>query len=253
MLSEVARRRQKLGRIGVEAQRRYLAAHPGVSGDTLFARDGAVVFPIPIQTAEALSGYFSVSNEIAFDSADGAPGHDAHPFSDEIVRSLNEQNVYYGRPSPEVVSALGAYLTSVYDSVAQQLSYDFKVVNFRAWQSRPGADMGPSAWHCDGDREFFLVKLLLYVRPPSLENGTLEFFTRSGRRLVLSARQPLAILIDTSLLLHRGRASATQPRPMIELTMAPALEACDTLELEFAGQNARFPNAYVDQLERVLP
>jgi hypothetical protein len=246
MLSAVATERLKLGRIGVEAQRRYLEAHPDYSADTLFSRDGAVAFPLPERVVQALSGYFSASNEIAFDIADGAPGYDATPFAEDIVRRLNEQNIYYGKPSEAVVSALKTYLAGMHDA----LSHQFKVVNLRAWQSRPGADMGPSAWHCDGDRDFFLVKLMLYMQPPNIENGTIEFFTRGGRRYLLAARQPMAILLDSSLLLHRGRPSLTQPRPIIEITIAPTLQADP--EIEFAGQNARFPSAYVDLLERAL-
>lgn len=250
MLSKIAERRLKLGRIGVEAQRRYLQDHAKGSEDTFFARDGAVAFPIPDSAVKALADYFSPSNEITFDASDGAAGYDAHPFPESIVTSLNEQNIYYGTPSAAVVSALRAYLVDIHDVLAHQLSYDFKVVNIRAWQARSGADMGPSAWHCDGDRDFFLVKLMLYIRAPNAANGTIEFFTRQERRCILSATRPLAILLDSSLLLHRGRASPVQPRPMIEITIAPALNADP--EIEFAGQNARFPNAYVDQHERAL-
>lgn len=250
MLSEIATRRLKLGRVGVEAQRRFLGTHPGHSADTPFSRDGAVAFPIPRPTAHSLMPFFSASSEIAFDASDGASGYDAHPFPEGIVQSLNEQNIYYGRPSDVAIAALKAYLASIYDAVSHQLSYSFKVVNIRAWQSRPGADMGPSAWHFDGDRDFFLVKLMLYAQPPNIANGTIEFFTRKGQRYVLSAQDPMALLIDASMLLHRGRPSRSQPRPVIEVTIAPAMHP--DAGIEFAGQNARFPIAYVDQLERGL-
>lgn len=250
MPSAAARQRLKLGRIGVEAQRRYLEARPDRSADTLFSRDGAVGFPLPDRVVEALSGYFSESNEIPFDITDGAPGYEAYSFPENVVRSLNEQNIYYGKPSDPVVSALKAYLASMSDALSHQLSYNFKAINVRAWKSRPGADMGPSAWHCDGDREFFLVKLMLYMKPPNRENGTIEFFTRGEQRYLLSARQPMAILLDSSLLLHRGRPSLSQPRPVIEITIAPALQA--TSDIEFAGQNARFPIDYVNRLEGAL-
>ena len=239
----------RFGRAGATLQRRYLAERGYLTARTNFAESGAVPYEIPKSAAARMMRYFAPENARQFRADDCADGFASSDLPGKTVRRLNAENIYYGVPDGSVQAALEDYLTLISGAVADELLSHFSVVNIRAWEMKPGAAFGPSAWHVDGSSPF-LTKIMIYPNGASPAKGSFEFFDRNGVRRLLDSDQPLAVLFDSAVLLHRGVPSPTERRPAIEITLAPDFDT--TSFLAFAGQNARFPHAHLRKLEEGL-
>ncbi len=230
-------------------QRQYLAERGRLTAHTNFTERGVVPYEIPESVAARMMPYFASENAGPFRADDYVDGFNSSDLPEKTVRRLNEENIYYGTPDSSIQAALEDYLKLISGSVSDELLNNFSVVNIRAWETKPGAAFGPSAWHVDGSSPF-LTKIMLYPNGASPAKGSFEFFDRSGVRRVLDSDRPLAVLFDSAVLLHRGVPSPTERRPAIEITLAPDFDT--TSFLAFAGQNARFPRAHLRKLEEGL-
>lgn len=126
------------------------------------------------------------------------------------------------------------------------MGHGFEITNVRAWESRPDTNFGPTAWHADGFSSY-VRKILLYLQPMNLRNGTLELYDRSGNKILLNTTEASCILFDNSALLHRGRASTSNVlRKVIEVAIIPAPKT--KVKYVYAGQNARIPKAFAQEI-----
>jgi SAM-dependent methyltransferase len=239
----------RIGLAGVALQKRFRNGDKDQNPTTDFSERGIAIFRIPPDLNRIMKDYVADDKVIVFSAKDCAAGYISSDLPDEVVGRINEQNIYFGPPRDAVKNALKSYIDSISDSIALQIGFNFRVVNIRAWQSKPKADFGPSGWHRDGSSQF-LPKILIYPEGPNIENGSFEFFDRSGADFIINTKEPIAVLVDSAVLKHRGIASKASLRLIIEITLAPDVSLGHYLE--FAGQNARFPFSYLEELESKL-
>jgi hypothetical protein len=131
-----------------------------------------------------------------------------------------------------------AIVACMVPELESQMALSWSVVNVRAWSVRPGASVGPNAWHMDGFSHY-VRKLMFYLNAPCPDNGTIEIATRNGTVVIVDAAKPACILLDSAVLAHRGRPAPDKERPVIELTLIPAMQT--STKCIWAGQNARVP------------
>jgi SAM-dependent methyltransferase len=194
-------------------------------------------------------GFFDDSLHRPFDRRDVHPQHFGSGLSDEAVARLNADNIYYGVPPAATQQALAAFLSRIAPHIERQLAQKWRVVNVRAWRARPKSSFGPSDWHSDGG-PCFVRKILLYPVAPNAMSGSIDFSDRAGNCMLLDSASPAGILYDSAVLLHRGHPGESAPRPIIEITIAPA--ATTDVGFVYAGQNARFPRAVPSRIAEPL-
>jgi hypothetical protein len=216
-----------------------------------FKDNGFFVLPIENGLKNSLLEFFNPVLQINFDVKTVGDNFFGSELSNETVAKLNSENIYYSEPSEEAKTALRMYLESIAFDLENQLGSTWQVVNIRAWMSKPFTNTGPNDWHIDGGPKF-LRKIMIYPMPPSDINGTIEIYDRNNNKFLLQSNQSTCVLFDSSVLRHRGRPGKSQPRPAIEVTIAPG----DTVNcsFKFEGQNARIyrliPEGILDELRR---
>jgi len=214
-----------------------------------FKKNGVYVFPLQEDLGEELLGFFDKTLQIDFEVNDVGCNFLVTDLSEKSIVNLNKENNFYKAPSEKVQKALSNFLEEISPEIEMQLGHGWKVVNVRAWNTKPEANFGPSAWHMDGDPKY-LRKIMFYPLPPNEDNGSLEFFDRKGGRSCLESKTPLCVLYDSSVLKHRGRSGKTGCRPVIEISIVPSnVSECEYI---FEGQNARYlcklPSSIVNNL-----
>ena len=214
-----------------------------------FLLNGYHLIPIPDQVVAGLWGFFDESIVVPFAVNDCSAAYISSDLTDETAKRLNAENIYYGPPCPEARNELKRFLSLIALEIESELAQHWRVINVRAWKSRPQAAFGPSDWHVDGYSPY-VRKLMLYLQPPNEENGSIEICDRAGNTISLENSSAVCVLCDTSILLHRGRPSRTNLRPAIEITIMPA--QATSIDFIYAGQNARYlrsmPSVIVDQI-----
>ena len=211
----------------------------GGLGFSDFQVNGYFCFEMADSTAEIIiSEFFSDSLICDFEENVCIPGYRPTLHTRDTLQRLNHQHIYYRPPSEKGVIALQRYIDSIKAEISTQIGTNWKITNVRPWKTKSTACDGPSGWHFDGFSRF-QRKLLIYPVPPNSRNGTVEISDRSGNIITLEQEVPLCVLYDPAVLLHRGRPGINVNRPIIEVTIFPAIQTDSSLI--FAGQNARSP------------
>jgi len=123
--------------------------------------------------------------------------------------------------------------------VAACLGTRWRVLNVRAWKTRPGAEvMGPNAWHRDGFPRFAL-KLMIYLTGANEEIGTTEIELEDGSRQTICGPEGTWLLFQNGDLRHRGIAPLKGERVLVEITLGPSLRF--NASPVFAGLNSAYP------------
>ncbi|MCP4005194.1 MAG: methyltransferase domain-containing protein [bacterium] len=203
-----------------------------------FLERGVFVKYIPDDVVDGLRGFVAEDRAAPFSVSDCKPGYLRSDLQMDTERILNAQNRYYPPPDSFASRVLEEFLGSMEDEIEMQLAHPWRVVNVRAWSAMPGGSEGPNAWHFDGFSRY-VRKLMFFLCPPNYANGSFEMLTRGGEFVRLEETRPVCALIDPSVLLHRGRPSPQDLRPIIEVLIVPANETSSVCV--FAGQNARVP------------
>lgn len=224
---------------GAKLQKQWLGAARSRSYQSEFLDKGYFILPMGLVTRDLLMTCYDDRNRITLNDHDCASGHYTFPFNSDLLAQLNAKHSFYGEPAPAGCAHLESFLEGNKTIIEQQLGSPFEVCNVRIEALRAGSAYGPSAWHADGGPRF-LRKILLYPGPLNKdENGALEFFDRHGVRRMLESDGPVAVLYDTSFLLHRGHPPKQDQRPMIEITLKPAEKS--VVKPVFPGHLARVP------------
>ena len=223
---------------GAECEQHWLLNNRKINHSSPFLETGFYLEEITLVQADALRAFLAPAIATPFAEIDALPGYLSSSLGDEMVTSLNRECIYYGRPPESAIHALEAIVARMAPELESQMGQSWSVVNVRAWSVRPGASAGPNAWHMDGFSHY-VRKLMFYLNAPCPENGTIEIATRKGAVVIVDAAKPACILLDSAVLAHRGRPAPDKDRPMIELTLIPAMRT--STKCIWAGQNARVP------------
>jgi predicted SAM-dependent methyltransferase len=224
--------------MGADYEQKWLLQNQKTNYRSQFLDEGYFLLDIPPVFLGSLRNFFADEIARPFSLADVRPDFWGSDLSKEIETALNRESIYYGQPDNTAIAAIEKLLTSWSGEIERQLAHHWQVVNVRAWSVKPGGQIGANAWHMD-DHTRYVRKFMLYLNPPNLENGTIEIVTRKGKGMVVEAPNPTGVLFDSAILKHRGRPGSKNLRPMIEVTLIPALST--STRYIYAGQNARFP------------
>lgn len=222
---------------GAEIESDWLSSNKYFLHESTFKNNGFAVFPISDIEALNLDGFFSGELTCKFLLDDCSPDFIKTSLTDEDIVKINEQNIYFCPPALDVQANLIQILESLEQEIEMQIGSKWRVANVRAWKARTNSKFGPNAWHVDGG-SFFMRKLMIYPNKPNQQNGTLEFYDRNSKLHLLNSEEPVAVLIDSAVLLHRGSPSQFNDRPVIEITIVPSV--VNDVSLSFSGQNARY-------------
>ncbi|MDP4488569.1 hypothetical protein QDG88_11610 [Pseudoalteromonas piscicida] len=115
------------------------------------------------------------------------------------------------------------FLAHVYDDVCTQLGYNWQVVNGRITRLAQISDsqLGSNAYHTDSLPDT-VIKLLLFLTPPSKTLGTTAIKTEQGQEVFVTGPTGTWALLEVSQLLHRGISSDSAQRIVCELTITPS-------------------------------
>jgi len=223
---------------GAECEQHWLLNNRKINHNTPFLETGFYLEEITLEQADALRCFLAPAIAAPFSEIDVLPGYLSSSLGDEMVKSLNRECIYYGRPPESALRTMEAVIACMAPELESQMGQSWSVANVRAWSVRPGANVGPNAWHMDGFSHY-VRKLMFYLNTPCPENGTIEIATRNGTVVIVDAAKPACVLLDSAVLAHRGRPAPDKERPMIELTLIPAMQT--STKCIWAGQNARVP------------
>jgi len=134
-------------------------------------------------------------------------------------------------------------IQKVYNHLAQEitacLGHGFRIANMNCWGMTPeSAGFGANAWHTDGFPPG-MYKLLIYLTPPSKEEGTSEIKFSDGTSTMVEGPAGTWLLFNATTLIHRGLPSLSGERIIINSTIIPAFK--NHTRPFFAGQAACFP------------
>ena len=204
---------------------------------SFFMENGYALIPLPEKVVTELMLFFAPALQIPFDINDVSPSSLKGTQKKEKIISLEKQILFYSAPSEITQKSFVKFMKLIAPVVEQQIGSHFKITNVRAWNTKPNTNFGPYNWHFDGG-SVFIRKLMFYLRPPNLENGSIEISDRTGHSFVVKHSSPVCVLYDSSVLSHRGIApSNIDLRPVIEVTLSPS-EATH-IDFIYAGQNAK--------------
>lgn len=168
-----------------------------------------------------------------------------HPGNYRYNCNLSDEDVvlqhwYFGYhiPDGEERQILRTFLERVTPEVERSLGYHFVVCNVRCWEGAGSRMVHGFDWHHDGFAEG-VVKILVYLQPPNLQNGT-TFVRYADREEHVEREVPAWALIQTTKLIHRGHMGETPGRRVIEFTLAPYRGDSD-LTLPIMATNAMYP------------
>ncbi|MDO8732909.1 MAG: hypothetical protein Q7L55_10135 [Actinomycetota bacterium] len=156
---------------------------------------------------------YELSTVIEAEPATAGPSWNSADLTAPVYAKLNAHHVF--RDGVELLAQI-AHFAEVYDQqIRGIIKSPYRIVNIRAWSTLPDReDFGPTAWHTDG---FGLghMKAMIYLQPLDTEHGGIAIL---GRDLI-NGSAGTCVIFDNSSLRHRGLASSTTDRPVIEVTL----------------------------------
>jgi len=222
---------------GAQLELEWLKNNNSTKHKSLFQKNGFVCLRISQECALGLKGFFDNQLITPFDHNDFGLDFLGTQLSEAAIERINTDNIYFSPPSIDVQTYLTNFLHENSATIEHELGCRWRVVNVRAWETKKGANYGPSDWHIDGGSRC-MRKIMFYPLPPNKHNGSLEVFDRQDNKHSLEFDYPLAVLLDSSVLLHRGLPGRLENRPAIEVTIVPA--EYNNVDPVFSGQNARY-------------
>jgi hypothetical protein len=195
--------------------------------------------PIDPELADRLLALIDASESEPYINEDFAPGFQTFAFPPEVVAEINRGSslrVFNVQSSWAIQDALDA----MRDEVAAALGTPWKIINVRAWTTKPEAQpKGMYAWHSDGyEPEIF--KILLYLTPMSPQNGYVEVRVDGRTKRLKSSRGGLWALLDPTNVIHRGVPGTERERVLLEMTICRS--AAFDLRARYPGQNSHWPS-----------
>ena len=227
-----------LDRFGAQCETDWLRDHGLENYTSEFLENGYFILRMSDEVSEALRRWFAPRYELPISSKSGHVDYYNAQINPVVAKQLNRLNTYYERPSDEIVDVLEGFFESVKGQVEEQLAHGWEITNVRAWSVKPNVEYGSNIWHADGFSRY-MRKFLIFPNSPCAEAGSTEITTRKGEVMLIEASTPVCVLYDTNVLYHRGRSPKSIDRPMIEVTIVPALRT--STKCVFAGQLARAP------------
>ena len=222
---------------GAEIESNWLKENKYFSHESEFKENGFAIFSILDIEALKLERFFINGLTCEFLLDDCSPEFIKTDLTNKDIVKINEQNIYFYPPDLDVQAHLVKILGRLENQIEMQIGCKWRVANVRAWKARANSKFGPNAWHVDGG-SFFMRKLMIYPNKPNQQNGTFEFYDRNSKLQLLNCEGAVAVLFDSSTLLHRGSPSQLNDRPVIEITIIPSV--VNDTSLCFSGQNARY-------------
>lgn len=130
------------------------------------------------------------------------------------------------------------FLEEIKLEVEEAIGTYWKVANVRCMQYREGVQCGPFDFHRDG-WPTGLKKILIYVRPPNLENGTTELITPVGDNQIIDSEVSSWLVFAPGNIDHRPIVPARGVRESFQINLLPAFKT-DTKPV-FSGLGASYP------------
>jgi hypothetical protein len=198
-----------------------------------------------IEIIDKLRTIFTDEKRVDFSHSDvkegylnGAGGYGPlDSFSSEACKKFNEQNNFY-MPNAQDISNIEKFFLCIKNEVEERIHSHFDVVNVICKESLPNANFGPHDMHVDSQGA--IRKLVIYLNPPNLENGTTRLITSDGDLVVIESENLGWLLFDADYLQHSGLPPKSGlTRPTIELTIAPSLTT--SARYFFGGLDGRYP------------
>lgn len=134
--------------------------------------------------------------------------------------------------------ALEAFLSGIGSAIEAELQTPWHVLNVRCYETALSFRSGPQAWHRDG-MPSGIVKILVYLAGPGQQAMGSELIDFEGRHVAVAGESGIWLLFDPSRLVHRGPATGSDRRRIIEVTLCSDLKT-DT-KYRFGGTNYRHP------------
>ena len=206
----------------------YLARFPGPRFDH-YAR-GA----LPLELADRLRAAVLASPVRPISNEDAAEGASWNRITDGIIARLNVDHAYREPIAEPLLEEMLAHLKA---PVAEAMGTPWRLLNLRAWTTKPGAEIGPCKMHLDGDL-LKIAKIMVYLTECGGGHGGLEMDI-DKRMHVVTGPPGQWCVFRNSVVHHRGIPPESGERVAIEITIAPADEF--DLRPRFLGHIARYP------------
>ena len=203
---------------------RYLAQFPPVTF-------GFISGPLPDGLRDGLRAAVENAPKMQFSTAP-IEGVEVVQIKKTEVEQLNRDHSYRNMDEP-TKAAVSEILEHLKVYIASLLGTPWRALNVRSWTTKKGAQIGPNAWHTDGDHPGIL-KLMLYGTPTGGEYGGIE--CEHGQ-----LRGEAWLLFRNSVVQHRAVAPSRGgiERVATEVTLCQSNEF--DLEPKFLGLSARKP------------
>ena len=204
---------------------------------TFFSENGYVIYAINQERYDFDKNNIEKLKPISITNLVAEKNFHKRNMTKDTLKKRNLSHKHYGKPDSKACNLLKSYLSTLAPEIENELGTPFRIINVRVSSANKGHSEGPTSSHIDLGPKF-MRKIMIYPQPMNIKNGTFEFYSRKGKRLVMNTNKPQAILFDSSILRHRGIAPKSYlSRPMIEITIIPNDKT--TLDIVFGGQNAR--------------
>ena len=175
---------------------------------------------LPKASDDLISGYFT---DIYSDAIDIYVSNKFFTIFDLKKETKNIKKVFLNI-APEIRACLG---------------HPFRIANVNCWGVMPSsAGIASNAWHVDGyPRRMY--KLVIYLNPPSRDNGTSEVLMPDGSSTIVEGSAGTWMLFNSSTLSHRGIPATKGERIIINATIVPAFK--ENVFPVIAGMSSNFP------------
>lgn len=205
---------------------------------------------------EGLLSIFNDNNEILFKGNCYKENYFFSDLCDNTINMLNKDQVYFNVDNETIRRVSNFFNKSIYNQISDALGCYWKIVNIRVFRVRKSGELknGPNSYHTDGFTNA-IKKILIYVTPPNVYDGTTQLKPRNTSELVtITSNNPSYLLFDAGTIVHRAYLEKNSEknsdetkytRKVIEITIAPTHEKIDNTNFAnlnaFGGINATYP------------
>ncbi len=205
---------------------------------TELARKGYVKGRLDSATQKELHSIYHAIAPHPFEGDDFRPGYFFDPNMTQDISHERDLANECRKPTPQLLRVLEGWLKREQNALEEIMGHPWRVVSTHLFSLRGRTKLGPDHTHLDG-WPVGIRKIMIYLGPTGLKDGSTELFVKGGGTFHVEGPPGEWVLFENSALEHRAISPQSNPRPILEISIVPAL-VTDTTCVD-AGMNGGYP------------
>lgn len=212
-------------------------------GDPEFEQRGFIQGVLDKQDLELIRRILLSAEKVKMDFRDADPEFVNYPGMAQEQDRINRSHDFF-KFTPDLYEQFTPVFKKLGRRVEQCLGMPWRILSLKAWVAKAGPErfeegVAMNRYHTDGF-PVFCRKILIYVTGSGPEKGTTEILYPDMTTRVIEGPPGTWVHFKSNEILHRGVASLTTDRIIVDVTIGPALRN-DPRPANWHGLNAYYP------------